>query len=419
MNPEEIAGPELPQFRFHDGLLHIEAGDRAMKLRAWPDPEAWLQTKGAGWQQFFPAFRLLKPAPDSGAGTPPDESPLVHQSKESAFAGLRAPMPPLVASAVERIQCCQWNLIDLISRKQEALDLLSINPALAFCLANCDQFRHRFYSTPAAQASRLIGRRQREILGWLGFPPTEAVVGIFRKITPEAVSPSEVRMLGHALKAEAQVQKLLSHQPVVNTGVLGLVTNLKLLSGVTPNLLTEVGVDDREAAFPHTAALLLDILWMLLELHRMPGLPPFDSIASVRQHHETLSVEHQRALEELRRQRAEARRRRPVAGKRPGDGYPPPPLPGTEDIVPLTSVARLREEGTIQRNCVGTYARRVQSGSIYVYKVLRPERATLSIQKNAWGGWSIAELEIAGNRRVQGFTRAAVQRWLGMHSLSI
>jgi hypothetical protein len=145
----------------------------------------------------------------------------------------------------------------------------------------------------------------------------------------------------------------------------------------------------------------------------------YPSIAAVRQSHETLTAEHQRMLEERRRQRAEVGRPRPPEPKKEREESPLPPLPGTEDIIPLTSAAQRMEEGRIQRNCVDSYARRVKSGGIYVYKVLRPERATLAIKRSSWHSWTVAELEAAGNRRVRSFTRLAVEHWLGMHSLSI
>jgi hypothetical protein len=249
------------------------------------------------------------------------------------------------------------------------------------------------------------------------------VARIFKKIAPEAMTPTDARMLRHALRSEPEVLNLLAHQRMINPGALALVTNLKLLGGVSPTLLAQVGCDVREAVYPRTAEVLLDILQMLWGLGRASRLPRFASIDSVSEYHDALVRDYTRIREELeirRRTRAAGRRAepKPQPGKRPA-GFPPPPLPGTDDIVPLTSMADLREEGSAQHNCVGSYGRRVRAGSTFIYKVLRPERATLAISRGSGGSWKIAELKAAENRAVAPATKGALSRWLSLHSLSV
>ena len=96
-----------------------------------------------------------------------------------------------------------------------------------------------------------------------------------------------------------------------------------------------------------------------------------------------------------------------------------PPVPGTEDIVPLTDAGQLLEEGRAQRNCVGGYASRVAGGKVFVYRVLKPERATLSLRLGADGGWEIEQLLRACNQPVSPATTIAVLRWLARESVSI
>jgi hypothetical protein len=59
--------------------------------------------------------------------------------------------------------------------------------------------------------------------------------------------------------------------------------------------------------------------------------------------------------------------------------FPPPPLPGDADIVPITTNKDLQDEGAIMHNCVGSYTEKVQTGECFIYRVLRPQRATLEI----------------------------------------
>lgn len=398
-----------------------------MRIRAWPEPRALVREGAEDWKTFRPEFRFLEPKPavvpePAVAAGDPDTA------KKQAFEALRAAIPPPIAAALERFQSHQWNLLELLSRKPEAGDLLAVNPALAFCLANCDQFRRWTGPSPAACASFLVGKRQRDILGWLGFPASESAARIFRKILPEAISPSAARVLRHAWRSEPGIVKLLGHQRTINAGVLALLTNLKLLPAVSPRLVMQVGADSRENHSPRTAEILLDILHMLWGLRRPSRMPRFASIEAAVEYHDALLQEYTRVVQEAE---AAARARRAAARQRPAPArrrsasrgkpapFPPPPLRGTYDIVPLTSPEQLREEGRTQRNCVGSYASRVRSGALYVYSVFRPERATLAIRRGADGSWKIDQLRAEGNRPVSQFTEETIRRWLSLHSISV
>jgi len=409
------------EYSFTGGELVVRTPDLEMRIRAWPQPQALVREGSENWKVFRPEFRLLKPGDGAGSGTAAGEDDPDY-GRRQAFAALRATVPPHIVGMVERFQSHQWNLIELLAGKPEALDLLAVNPALAYCLANCDQFRRWTGASPAAHAGFVTDRRQRDILSWLGFPASEALARIFRKILPEAITPSGARMLRHALRSEPRILKLLAHRPVINAGVLALVTNLKLLPAVSPLLLGEVGAEKEEAAHPQTADLILDVMSMLWDLGRPSAVPRFESIGAVRRYHDRLVGEHRQIMEELDRRRREAAAARPRKDrKKPAkrlEDFPPPPLPGTEDIVPLTSAAALREEGGEQQNCVGSYARRVRSGRIYVYKVLRPERATLAIARGARGSWKLADLKAARNHSVTAATKAAIEHWLALYSIS-
>lgn len=101
-----------------------------------------------------------------------------------------------------------------------------------------------------------------------------------------------------------------------------------------------------------------------------------------------------------------------------GTRLPSPPLRGTRDIIPIQTAAALVEEGREQNNCVAAYAERVRRRTTFIYRVLRPERATLSIVRGEDGDWRIDELECRGNTRVSAITRLAVESWLDQYALS-
>jgi hypothetical protein len=90
--------------------------------------------------------------------------------------------------------------------------------------------------------------------------------------------------------------------------------------------------------------------------------------------------------------------------------FPPPPIPGTERILALDSPDLLIDEGRKQRHCVAIKAEEVASGQMYVYRILGPERATLSIIRTG-AGWEFGELCGPGNRPVAERTKQFVRNW--------
>ena len=99
--------------------------------------------------------------------------------------------------------------------------------------------------------------------------------------------------------------------------------------------------------------------------------------------------------------------------------FPAPPIAGTNDIIPLRTALELSIEGNQQHHCVNSYADRVHSGNCYIYRILKPQRATLSIVKTAAGEWAIGELLVACNNSVDEKTEQKVSDWLNNAQLGI
>jgi hypothetical protein len=90
--------------------------------------------------------------------------------------------------------------------------------------------------------------------------------------------------------------------------------------------------------------------------------------------------------------------------------FPPPPFPGTADILPLTTAADLVQEGEEMRHCVAIYGPRVRAGECYVYRVLRPTRATVSLVRQG-RRWEMEQVAGIANADVPDEILEAVRRW--------
>ena len=80
--------------------------------------------------------------------------------------------------------------------------------------------------------------------------------------------------------------------------------------------------------------------------------------------------------------------------------FPPPPLhPLPNGIEPISTPAELKEEGILMKNCVSVYAPRIVRGLTHLFRVLQPERATLSIVQSG-ATWVLDQCLKARNKEV-------------------
>jgi hypothetical protein len=282
-----------------------------------------------------------------------------------------------------------------------AEDLFASNPALAFYLAH---FRSFLPNVPAREVPRdIVKAKQRDIMRWLGLPGSNTAVKILRKIPPESITTLRANEMRSMLK-DSTAARLLVHVPNINAGVLALVEWKRLRPAITATLLREVAADKRQKYAPHTARLLSDTLRLYRDLHPVASFPQFRSLASLQTRHDALVLEH-------------LRREPPRIAKLKGVRFSRPPVPGTPDIEPIMTGEGLVAEGLTQHNCVASYASRILSRKIYIYRVLRPERATLCIARQPDGNWIERELARSCNRPANSKTAEAVHDWLLMHAV--
>lgn len=391
-------------------------------MKAWP-PMAWQKThEHPVWTHIRPSIKvpfndnlegyihhLEAPAEKNGQLLFSFGAPAPVRSERSGYqAWLKwyATMPLEARQLVRDFPHRQWQLLSFIARcGSPATDLAQSNPALAFALANNWVFHKPAVQRPLRSARALLGagKKQREIMNWLGFPETKAARKVLGKILRCAVSISGLLYLRDAM-ADPAVFKTMSHLPRLNAGVLRILTAPNLVQRVSFSFLEEVACCRREDRYTDSAYLLLDSLEMISYLPGAVFPPPLRRLDQLERLHDALIVE----TNQLKRQ----------ASKLP---FPPPPVKGTDTIIPITNARDLVEEGKTQRNCVSSYLQRVVfHKKTYIYRVLEPERCTLALQQSANHTWQLSELKLARNNQPQKDTWQAVKNWFeaqkGIHA---
>lgn len=389
-----------PGVHFKNGKLRIFTEDEVMTVEAWPSLKAVHKEGIAPWEEFEPRFRILLP-PETLAGSEAEETlpndETFSRQRQKAFAAFRARIPVSVAVLVEKFQTRQLKLLRLMLKSPAAIELAGINPALCFALANYKRFREQYCTLEGAAI--VAKRRQREIADWVGFPGTEAAVRILAKVPPESVSMEFLKSLRNLIR-KPKILKILSHLPKLNAGVMGILTNERLRAVTKPALLAEIAECPQEIFLPNAADKLTHMMEMLALLAPEVSFPAIPSIARLQKAHDEVVAEYLRVD--------------PLTDTL----LPRPPIAGTDTIVPIRNGDELRREGREQKNCAGSLVNHIRGGNFFIYRVLQPERATLSIIMDSDENWIIRDLKCFANSNVSPATHKAVQDWLDQYGLS-
>ncbi len=430
-----------PAFRFVDGALEIVVGDHRMSIAGWPDPRAReIRRSWRQWGNFSPKFRLVAPyrplkkkvvsrqvkrdaeagqlGMDFGEVAKPQRKQVAEaltpaQLRIKAFHGFRFSLPKDVARALEKFRSHQWAPLLLMRYDPGATELMLRNPVLGLALA------HKLNGDTALMASLQVGTmRQRDILGLLDLPEAPSVAKWMSKIPPESATVESLRWALRLLRTgEADLKKSLSHLPVLNLGVMRLLSDDDLRAAVSMSLLSEVAESKRENYEARTAARIDQ----LRELRRQTGdagilSGPLSSLAAL---DEAIGEAEQAWIDFQQRGRDEGTQRISETTAAAAEDFPVPPVPGLAGkILPITSMKELMAEGAEQDNCVASYADRVRGGTTYIYRVEFPQRCTLSLRKADDGVWRVSELEVSENRPANGSTQDFVDEWLARYRIS-
>jgi len=95
-----------------------------------------------------------------------------------------------------------------------------------------------------------------------------------------------------------------------------------------------------------------------------------------------------------------------------GVEFAPPPLPGNNDILPVTNELALSIEGRLMAHCIASYKERIMSGACYIYRVLAPQRGTLEVLLGGAGKQSVlGQFKLYGNQEPSQESWKAVHDW--------
>jgi len=251
-------------------------------------------------------------------------------------------------------------------------------------------------SCPTALSS-LVQQRQRHVVGYFGFPATEASVRALAKVTRLSSSLDTVLAL-RGLLCDAEPAEALRRLPHINRAVVTVLADPWLRKIAGPRLLRELSLlpaGDGIGDEGHLAWLpLYQIKNEAERTGRSQRFGPFHSIRRL-----------QEALYELM--------------DCPSVEWPAPPasLPGILGLIePLVTAADVAGEAAAMHHCVRKYTRAMMLGRSLLFRVhadvsVGMDRATLELRPGPDGQWHVAQLSGPHNHPVSETTRQLIERW--------
>jgi len=321
-----------------------------------------------------------------------------------AFSSWRKQIPKTIIENLRIYTGNSVGMLTLLSRYQCIEELFTHNPIL-FWLAYTHAQRNHWTENQFVSTCQ---QKQIAILKACFFPATKSALKILSKLNMTRFSEKEYQLilelfnldydkLNHHTQIDKQLIKFLNGYPeLIDTRLI------RLWDKDNFQLLTELVYDCERMSCRLNHK----------EEHFSQQIRQCHTLQAVRQLHTQLLLELNNKFKTTRNQSLNKQR---LANK----VFPKPPLTGNKNIVPIKTVHQLCNEGRDQQHCVLSYDQDILQGHYYVYKVLRPERATLGIEieqdqnqgSNQPIKYHLDQLKASRNMSVGMKTQQAVQAW--------
>ncbi len=308
----------------------------------------------------------------------------------------REQIPDIIVERLTIYRGNAFGVLNICSRYSYANELFANNPKLfwlTFMTAQKNNWNER-------QFVKVCSLKQTEILKAINLPAKKSALKLLHKIEAQRYAKREYQLI---IKLFSLDFECLNHRATLSMALIQFIIQYpdlihsKLINqweGNEIKTLKEYIQDIERIVRP----MELDknaIFLQLCHCHNLKG---------VQRLHDKLLVQLNKQMVSFNKQRNE-----------PIINFPAPPLTGNQYIIPIITQQQLQLEGQLQQHCVAGYDVEIVQGSYYIYQILAPERATLSLKiQNSLSGklrLRIDQLKGYRNKQVGKETREAVLHW--------
>jgi len=279
---------------------------------------------------------------------------------------------------------------------------LAYDAPLLFLLA-VDYARQRPLSMEAFE--QFLQFKRADILSAAGLPGSKSLARLVGRLKLSPMMPWELDDVRLALQ-QSEFLTLLRHHAEVHLNHLRLL--LRVRRPLWPGMLCLVN--------EHTQA--ADLTWTCRMIRDTLNLAGGNEQVMVQVNsREDLQDQHDRFIDRFNRQNhrnsAEKRLELAKALEEEHGAYPKPPIAPVEGIQPLSSWLELLEEGATMRHCVGSYDMAVAWGEVFIYRMISPERLTISLEHRN-DAWVVGEVRASCNANPSPAALERVRRWVNL-----
>ena len=312
-----------------------------------------------------------------------------------ACAAWRAHIPVEILRSLQCYNECQAELLEMAqAMPKHYIQIADWNPAFTLIAATYWVFRYGG-RVPSIEERITIWENldPDQLLNFTRFPDSKSFLKALGRIPPEEAYLHRVQSL-RDLWAIPEKRRLLQHLPRI-TG-----SNLWLLSCYPPIL--DPAIHQLAANEPkHEEYSIQEVISDLANRREINGLHHWPYRNRIHTW-EQLLLAYNRFLCKINNVQ-EVFPRPPIDGARHSDLH----------IVPIKSRTALRQESADMSNCIESFCTDISCLKLYAYKLLHPERATVLIKRQIWGGWLIQEAMIQANEReVKPRTMRRLVQWV-------
>ncbi|NJD07802.1 MAG: hypothetical protein FIA97_15090 [Methylococcaceae bacterium] len=305
----------------------------------------------------------------------------------------RQQIPEPVLAALRKFPADYWPMLCWASRYRDAQDLLLSEPKLLWLLLRSARERQ----WPASRIRLSLHMKRRRILGRSGFHEANTTLRFIKKLAFKCYGSPEFELLKPWLCNPVRMARL-RHYPTISEQQLRFIEKIPYLAesvlvrcpGAEPDYFKQVA---RWTEDTHNLA------WVLGGREFSRRFRRCRNLTELRALHDRLTDQFIHAAPPQSAQRS----------------YPQEPIPGNEFIVPITNYEELAWESRMQRHCIQIYHKRIVAGEYYVYRVLKPERATLGMYLNGRARPRLDQIQLKFNEPVAQETEDAVEAWINSY----
>ncbi|MCW7491980.1 hypothetical protein ND861_04855 [Leptospira sp. 2 VSF19] len=294
-----------------------------------------------------------------------------------------------------------FNLLKEFSRNEKFYELFKANHGLAFYYFSTG---NHFNLKKEILYKDLLNKNQKEIGHALGFKSFE--VSLLKKISKDMLSEYLIRMLIDLVR-KGQYGKIFSHLKQITLITVYFLSDLyRKNSKAIPSISF---LDDQHSIYGNDFRLcfIFDDRLNFLEFERR-YLHGFEMFIKVHERFPFVRFKRMNHFFKFQDKLEDE-----IWKNSPKKIFQEPSIPwqGNLFIQPILNDAILYEEGCVQKHCCFDFAKDIEKGNYFFFKVLYPMRATLAIMKEG-KYWIFSEIKAKRNRRVSEKTWQFVKSWL-------